>query len=243
VALALAEAPADMTDADRKAAEAVLAQAKPKIGELHFKVKPDGAEIIVDGQSVGTAPIDGPLYVDPGTVEVTARAEGYSGVRASRVVISGGVENFEFNLIRAGKVETPAGANATNIFRGVNMPIFWSGVAATGFFLILGTAFAIESDLKASSSHALEQPGASATCLMMCQPQFDSLQKARVNFAGASLGSFILSTTALVGTGTYWAVMAITSPKSSPTTAPPQPVKAGAFLAPGLAGASLSTTW
>ena len=62
------------------------AQAKSKIGELRFNVHPKGAEILVDGVSLGTAPIDSPVFVDPGPVEVTAKLEGYTGVNAKRDV-------------------------------------------------------------------------------------------------------------------------------------------------------------
>jgi len=233
--VALAYAPADLSGADRKAAEDVLSQAKSKIGELRFNVNPKGAEILVDGVSLGQAPIDSPVFVDPGPVEVSAKKDGYTGVKTSRNVAAGSVETFQLDLHRApGSFDTtPAPSQANTIFRGVKMPIFISGAAATGVFLIMGAAFAIVSDGKASSSHALEQPG--ATCGMMCKPEFDSLQAAKVNYAGASMWMFILSGTAALGTGAYWATMAIMNK--------PQPVKAGLLLAPGVAGASLSGQW
>ena len=88
--------------------------------------------------------------------------------------------------------------------------------------------------MKSSSSHALEQP--TATCGADCASQFDSLQHAKVNFAGGAMWSFIGAGAAALGTGAYWATMAITHRTQSP-------VKAGLLLAPGLAGASLSTRW
>ena len=74
--VALAYAKPDLPAADRKAAEDTLALAKSKIGELRFNVKPKGAEILVDGVSLGNAPIDSPVFVDPGAVEVSARLDG-----------------------------------------------------------------------------------------------------------------------------------------------------------------------
>lgn len=232
--VALAYAKPDTPAADKKAAEDTLAQAKSKIGELRFDVHPKGAEILVDGVSLGNAPIDSPVFVDPGSVEVVARLNGYTGVHMTRAVAAGAVETFQLDLHReGGNWDTPAPAQGNSIFRGVKMPIFISGVAATGAFLILGASFAILSDKKASSSHDLEQP--TATCGMNCVTEFNSLQTAKVNFAGASMWMFILSGTAALGTGAYWATMAIMNR--------PAPVKAGLLLAPGTAGASLSGQW
>jgi hypothetical protein len=197
-------------------------------------VHPKGAEILVDGVSLGTAPIDSPVFVDPGPVEVSSKMEGYTGFKTSRNVAAGTVETFKFDLKRSGNLDMPPPPSQANtIFRGVKMPIFISGAAATGVFLIMGASFAILSDLKSSSSHALEQP--TATCGMMCEPEFNSLQTAKVNFAGASMWMFILSGTAALGTGGYWAARAIMNK--------PAPVKAGLLAAPGVAGASLSGQW
>ncbi len=213
---ALATAPPELPDADRKAAEGQLALAKTKLGELRFKVRPNGADILVDGQPVGRTPLDTPVYVIPGTVEVTARAEGFTGIRSQRIVAAGTVETFDLSLHRSGHYEPPAGSSSaerppSDVFRGVNMPILISGGAASLAFVILGSSFAILSDLKSSSSHALEQPG--AMCGSTCAAQFNDLQQAKVNFAGGALWSYIGASALLLGSAAYWTTMVLTTPK------------------------------
>jgi hypothetical protein len=230
----LADAPADLPDADRKVIEGLLAQARSKLGVLHFKIHPNGAEIVVNEQVVGTAPLDTPIFVDPGTVEVSARAEGFTGMRSQRAVAAGGDETFDLVLHRAGHWDPPpAKASGVDVlFQGVSIPILLSGAAATGALAILGGALAIVSDLKSSTSHSLEAP--TAGCATTCATQFNSLQKQKVNFAGGAMWSFIGAGAVLLGTGAYWTVTVITTPR---------PVKAGLLVAPDRAAASLTYQW
>jgi hypothetical protein len=114
------------------------------------------------------------------------------------------------------------------------MPILIGGAAGSLFFAILGSSFAIVSDLKSSSSHALEQPGAPCAASMTCVSQFNSLQTAKVDYAGGALWSYIAASTLLVGSGAYWATMNIMTPRQlKPTLA----------VSPNHVGASLSYSW
>ena len=235
---ALHDAPADLPDADRSALETLFAQAKGNVGTLKFKVHPKGAEVFVDGVSVGIAPIETPIFIDPATIQVEAKAEGMTGIRTSRTVAAGTEEVFDLVLHRSGHFEPPpmSPTSTAGIFQSVELGPFIGGMAASAVLLVLGTAFAITSDLKASSSHALEQP--TATCGMTCEPQFNSLQTQKKNFAGAAMWSFIGSGAALLGTGAYVTVMVIQNPKQKQ-----QDVRAGVTVAPGRAAASLTARW
>lgn len=61
---------------DRAAAENRLAEAKNKIGVIEIHVNEQGAEILIDGVVVGTAPLSNEVFVEPGKRIVEARKAG-----------------------------------------------------------------------------------------------------------------------------------------------------------------------
>jgi hypothetical protein len=246
---ALRDAPASLTADDRKTIEDSLDDARAHVATLTVNVRP-GAEVLIGGQSVGTAPLPGPLYLDPGQVVIEARLDGYMGMRAPRNLAAGANETVDLKLLRAGgaDIPPPAAASTEGALSNVKLPIVFGGAAGSALFTILGTTFAIVSDTKSSSSHALEQPTAATKCMgkavnaAACNAQvaslgtqFDALQKAKVNFAGASMWSFIGAGALLVGTGAYLVVSLVKKPG--------QDVKAGVVLGPDRAGAVLTYEW
>lgn len=73
----------EASSAEREAAQAGLATAKAALGEIHVSTSPD-AEISVNGQSEGTSPLPGPVYVDPGTYTIEAK----KGNRVAKVTVT-----------------------------------------------------------------------------------------------------------------------------------------------------------
>lgn len=63
---------AEITPDARKEAEALLTQAKTHITTLRIAANPKGAELTLDGTSVGTAPLDHDVFVDAGKHQVKA---------------------------------------------------------------------------------------------------------------------------------------------------------------------------
>jgi hypothetical protein len=237
VYFALGNAPADLPDPDRKVLDGLFAQATSKVGALTFKVHPQNAEVFVNGVSVGKAPLEDPVFVDPGTVEVEVKGDGFTAIRTQRAVAAGTEEAFDLTLHRSGHFDAPAPppTPVDSVLSAVDLPIVIGGAAGTGVGIILGAALAITSDLKASKSHALEQP--TATCGATCASQFSSLQTQKVNFAGGAMWSFIGAGALLLGTGAYVTVMVIQKPGKQ------QDVRAGITVAPDHAAASLTARW
>jgi hypothetical protein len=236
---ALSEAPPNLGDDDRKSLEDVLAQARAKVGALILDVHTPGAVVTVNGELVGTAPLSGVFFLDPGPAVIEAKLTGYLGAKLSKTAVAGQETPVDITLVRfgAGSVAPPpTGADA--LFRGVPLIVIISGASASAAFAVLGGAFAIVSDLKASKSHALEQP--TATCGSMCASQFDALQKSKVTFAGASLWSFIGSSALLVGTGGYVVYSIVTRPKPA---AVKSDMKAALVVRPGELGGTLTLDW
>jgi hypothetical protein len=224
-----------LAEADRKALEDLLTQAKSQLGSLRINVRPRGAEVIVGGVSVGTAPLAGPIIVDPGAVLVEAKMPGYFGLRTTKTVAAGAEEVVELTLHREGPADIPPppSTSVEGMFQGVSMPIVISGGAVSAAGLLAGFGFMITSFVKAGKSHSLEEPGAG--CGTTCKAQFDDLQKQKVTFAGASMWSFIGAGAVALGTGTYVAVTVLTKPKT--------PLKAEITARPDRVGAAFSLAW
>jgi hypothetical protein len=234
---ALSEAPPNLGEDDRKSLEDVLAAARAKVGALVLNVHTPGAVVTVNGELVGTAPLSGVFFLDPGPAVIEAKLSGYLGAKLSKTAVAGEETPVDITLVRfgAGSVAPPPrGADA--LFRGVPLIVIISGASASAAFAVLGSAFAIVSDLKSSKSHALEQP--TATCGAMCETQFDAYQKSKVTFAGASLWSFVGSSALLLGTGGYVVYSIVTRPKAA---APKPDMKASFVVRP--AGGAFTLDW
>ena len=85
----LAEGGAALTDDDRRDAERVLATVAPFVTTVNLVVRPEGVEVVVDGEVMGTTPLPTPLYAELGKHEVVFRKQGYRQV-ARTVIGSGG---------------------------------------------------------------------------------------------------------------------------------------------------------
>ncbi len=62
----------------KQAIEAAIEDSKSSVVTIHFKVEPPGARIAVDGEDVGTAPLDEPVFLAPGKHTIAVTAEGHS---------------------------------------------------------------------------------------------------------------------------------------------------------------------
>ena len=153
-------------EAERQEAESGFAVARNKTGEITVTAEPSGAQVIVDGQDKGVAPLPGPVYVVPGSHTVEVRS---SERKTSKVVVVGAGQAAAVSLsARAAAAEAapvPAGAppdetapsepeqNAVeaDVSTGsrkslpawfVNKPVAWvtTGVAVIG--LTVGAVFA-----------------------------------------------------------------------------------------------------
>ncbi len=165
------------TAVERQEAEKGLAAARGRVAEVTITA-PAGAQIFVDGEPVGAAPLPGPVFLPPGNHKLEARKDGASG--ASDVVAAAGAKSTAALSLggapaTAGAGPTPgagepgaggatppddSGAVSVNTqdprepfldwyFRG---PISWIGSGAFGVGLIGGIAFAVSSSSSYSSA-------------------------------------------------------------------------------------------
>jgi hypothetical protein len=146
----LSEAPASVDEGTRKAAQEMLEKARAKVGVLTITVNRPGAEVLVDGQVVGTSPLAGALFVAPGPVFIQARLEGYVGVKVSRTVVEGKEESVAVTLTRAPLEEPEADSSGKR-----SRTLVISGIVTTGVGLSLFAGFG-------AASLALTKKGDSA---------------------------------------------------------------------------------
>jgi hypothetical protein len=99
----------DATDAERQGAETGLTAAKALVAEIQLSVDANGAEIYVDGDLEGQAPLPGSVYLAPGTHEIQARKEGKS---ATTSVNAAAGQSSSVSLKLAPPTSKPAGATA-----------------------------------------------------------------------------------------------------------------------------------
>jgi hypothetical protein len=215
----------------------VFASARARVGAV-VVTAPDGAEILVDGSSVGRAPLDVPIYVEPGRRRIGARLDGYSPSSEERDLAPSGEAKVDLRLVPIASSHDspppppmrppppPPNQHASNsVNEGIVLGGVMAGVAVAGLGIGIG--------LQAWSSHLQTSGG----CMSKGPANEDPC---RVNWArakNASIVSFVgagLLGAAAAGTLSY----ALTTGRSK---APP--LKASVQVGPGDAAASLSMAW
>jgi hypothetical protein len=87
-----------------------LSMARSQLGELTIQGNPPGADVIVNGHSVGTLPLPLPIRLPARNTEVVVRAPGYSDQREIMPIAGGQRHSLTVNLK---STEKPAASAAT----------------------------------------------------------------------------------------------------------------------------------
>jgi PEGA domain len=95
---ALQHFPPTETNKARRGFEQELEKARAQVGTLRIRVSVDGAEVSVNGRAVGAAPLD-EVFVEPGTVGVRVKRDGYQPVERSITVAKGGRAEASITLL------------------------------------------------------------------------------------------------------------------------------------------------
>src|SRR3954468_11402142 len=85
-----------------------LTMARGQIGELPIQGNPPGADVIVNGHSVGTLPLAVPIKLPARSTEVVVRAPGYSEQRELIPIAGGQRHSLTVNLKSTEKPAAPA---------------------------------------------------------------------------------------------------------------------------------------
>lgn len=153
----------DATESERQGAETGLTAAKALVAEVALDVDPNGAEVYVDGDLEGQAPLPGSVYLTPGSHELQARKDGKTAGSTVNAT-AGQSTNLRLALGKAAKPAAPTtdapppeGGAEEPVVEGPSTPrqgfFPWLthtpgamiGVGLTGAGLIGGGAFAFGS--------------------------------------------------------------------------------------------------
>jgi hypothetical protein len=152
----------DATEAERQGADTGLTAAKALVSEVTLEVDAVGAEIYVDGDLEGQAPLPGSIYLTPGAHQIEARKDGKT-TSGDVNATAGQATSLRLTLGRAAKPAAPAGGGAPPEAGGelsseephtsrqgffpwlTHTPGAMIGVGLTGAGLIGGGAFAFGS--------------------------------------------------------------------------------------------------
>lgn len=140
-----------------------LAAAKSQVGSVRLVVEPAGAEVFVDGELRGKAPLEGEIYLEPGAHEIRVEQAGYAPARRALDAVAGEAQELEIALVerstpaaeppppahQAAHEESPAGASSLQL----PVVIASSGLALTGLGIGIGfTLVAARSDSNANAA-------------------------------------------------------------------------------------------
>jgi hypothetical protein len=217
---------------DRQRAEKKLTEAKSKIGTVLVRVEPTSAEVRLDGRPVGTSPLAGPLYVEPGRRTFEARKEGLPSESQGVEVEAGAESVVELKLVppavEHGTSEPPPPLPPKTGERSKGL--IYAGASVSAALAAVGVVGVAGWHVKyAEAEDALHQ------CSSDCKNKFDDAEKTRVAFGYTSLFTFIGA--GVVGGAT--AIYALTGGKSDKSTTP----KTGLVVAPGGGGLVITGSW
>jgi hypothetical protein len=98
LALFLKELPSSGNQDERKRTQALFDEARAKVAVVEIQVDVAGAEVRVDGQTVGAAPLAAEVYVEPGKRTIEATRDGYQDAREVVDAKAGGLVTVSLKL-------------------------------------------------------------------------------------------------------------------------------------------------
>jgi hypothetical protein len=225
----------------RPIAEQRLREARAAVGALTVKVSVPYAEVLVDGKSVGKAPLLDDVFVTPGAPHtVEAKLEGYASAKESVQLQAGATRTLDLALTALpsggglrpldpekggedGGANPPGSAAGTaSIEGGPSKPLIIGGIASSAALVTAGVVFAIVSSVHGADADeqlaAAVERGVSKPCAVPANTQtcetFTSTLRARDDFGNASLWTFAVGGALGVGTVVYM----LAAPKPKPVS-------------------------
>jgi hypothetical protein len=89
-AFALAHLPPKEKGATAQRIQAAFDELRPRVGTISIAVNEDAAEVVVDNEPIGRAPLSEPIFVNPGAHEIEARMQGRRVTKS--VVVEAGTD-------------------------------------------------------------------------------------------------------------------------------------------------------
>ncbi len=222
----------------------LLAKAKALVGAVKVKVNVDGAEVLVDGKSVGRAPLVGELYMDPGKHVLEAKLSPYTPGSESLDVTMGSTKAVELKLVLPGSLTSATASSSAAPpvppKKSLLPVVIGGGAAVVGLGLgVVGAAVSGakggDIDRLKGELHTLDTGGGYSVCARKPAPascaELADAYKAQGSFRSLAIVGFVTAGVATLATVTY---VVLPGPK------PVQNVQVGLGAGPGGGGVTIA---
>jgi len=207
----------DSDDAERARVEHLFAEVRTKVGTIEVRVRPPGAEVLLDGIMVGTAPLAEPLFVDPGEHVVSARMEGRASAKRTVSAPAGSAHTLALTLLPLSAEPAPEAKPPIAPWIALGGVLAAGGIGA-------GLAMTVAANSKSADAAMLRErfgssgcfspaPGTGAACATL-----RNLVEAQGTFSNAAVGGFVAGGVFALGTLGLAAWAGITTRPASATT-------------------------
>jgi hypothetical protein len=232
----------------RELAERRLADLRAQLGSLTIAVDVPGATVLVDGATVGRAPVEMEVFVDPGSHTVEAKLDGYEDARVSVDVAKGAKAAPTLKMVRVAEVR--GGPVAPPVMPVVEKRPMWPVVASGAAAVVgiaVGAGLTVAANGKSADANALRSRlgGGNACAGSPAAGVASDCKKLRDNgstqstLASAAVGAFVTGGVLALATGGLglWVISA--RPRSGPMTG----LRVAPYAEPHEAGAVLVGQW
>lgn len=238
---------------NRATLEEALGTIQAHLGRIEVIGDPAGAEVSVNGRSVGALPIADPIKVSAGQVDVEMHAPGYVAAQRTLTIVGGQYQRVVIHLAKEGPPPeepkpaanpeaspapaAPAPAAPDEAPSSTRLALKWTAAGLAGAGLVTGVVFTIlhqqnVSDFNGSCT-VVNGTGAD----LMGRPSSSCADKYRTNQTDQKV--FIAGYVAAGVFAATWLVLQLTEP-SSPAGTTVEHALRGPVCAPAFSGAGLS---
>jgi hypothetical protein len=215
---------ADATPAEREEADTLWREARSHVGILRVRVEGKGANVLVDGRSVGYAPLERSIFVEPGQRVIEAHGPG--SLRVTRMLKVKAGAAADVHLVPApprAPVALPAPAPPAE--PDPDIGTIQSGVAATALISVFGFGTGAAALAKREQSETRRNDACRS-----CPGGYNDMQRDAAFLGNVAIWSFI--TAGAIGVATTIYASSVESDKAA--------VRTTARVAPGFLGVEMT---
>ncbi len=192
-----------------------LASALEHVGAVKLAVSPEGAELAIDGQAVGKAPLAQKLYLEPGKHELVAQYEGYRSLTHQLEISAGSSETVRLELVPNQQAPTngpipvkPGDDTAQDqADSGPILPLVIVGYVLAAGGIGAGIGLLVASGSKKNERlELIDQLGGSSACYNAGNPdceEIENLNRSENTFKGVGIGMLVGGIAAGIATTVY----------------------------------------
>ncbi len=153
---------AEIADQRREQVERDVSTLKARVAQLQIKCDVDGADVLVEGVSVGTTPMSAALLLNPGVVHLSVRKPGYASETRSFTLAGSEAKELSIALRAEGtgpaepsaKPAQPAPVSAPPVVAEHSHAPVWVSLGITGVLAVGAGVFALRTN---SANSALDR--------------------------------------------------------------------------------------